>query len=181
MKGKRFFSFLLQLHGKPNEIAKGFALGLFIGMSPFFGLHTFAAIFFSTVLKGNRIASLVGIQITNIFTIPFVYPVTFYAGNWIYPVHPPFSLTADLYGMEIWELVKTVPDVVGTLTIGGVILGLPMAIGSYFMVLHAVKQIQSKNKHRGCQPVRAGFSRKEADRTSGRNRTNHRVNGSTHS
>ena len=146
MKRKRPFSFLLQLHGKPREIALGFALGLFIGMSPFFGLHTFAAIFLSTVLKWNRIASLAGIQITNIFTIPFIYPITFYVGSYIYPVRSSFAFTVDLYEMEIWKLVKTVPDVVATLTVGGIILGLPMALGSYFMVLYAMRQIQAKKK-----------------------------------
>lgn len=138
----------MQLHGKPREIALGFALGLFIGMSPFFGLHTFSALLFSTVLRWNRIASLAGIQITNIFTIPFVYPITFYVGSFVYPVPPSVAFTTDLYETEIWKLVKTVPDVVATLTIGGFILGLPMAIGSYFIVLYACRQVQIKKKAR---------------------------------
>ena len=149
MKNKRLCSFLLQLHGKPREIALGFALGLFIGMSPFFGLHTFSAILLSTVLRWNRIASLAGIQDYQHFynSICLSDHLLLWAASSIPSPHRlPLQPICMKWKYGNW--LKTVPDVVATLTIGGFVLGLPMAIGSYFIVLYAFRQVQIKKKAR---------------------------------
>ena len=42
---KKTYSRFLKIRGNPKEIALGFALGLFVGMSPFMGAHTIIAVF----------------------------------------------------------------------------------------------------------------------------------------
>ena len=40
---KKAYSRFVKIRGNPREIALGFALGLFVGMSPFMGAHTIIA------------------------------------------------------------------------------------------------------------------------------------------
>ena len=46
---KRGYERFLKIRGDPREIALGFALGLFIGMTPFMGFHTASAVFLAAL------------------------------------------------------------------------------------------------------------------------------------
>ena len=48
----------VRLRGLPVEIAKGVALGIFIGMTPTFGFQMAIALFFAYLLKENRLAAI---------------------------------------------------------------------------------------------------------------------------
>lgn len=63
----------------PQRTAAAFALGVFIGMSPFFGLHTVLALLLAFLLRLNRLAVLLGTLVLNPWTILPIYG----AGTWI--------------------------------------------------------------------------------------------------
>ena len=64
----------------PKEIALGFALGLFVGMTPVMGFHTVIAVFFATMFKWNKISAALAVWITNPVTAPVIYGLTFLLG-----------------------------------------------------------------------------------------------------
>jgi uncharacterized protein (DUF2062 family) len=70
----------IKLKGAPREIALGFALGLLIGMTPFFGMHFFSSVLLASLLGWSKIAALVGVNITNVLTAPLIYPVNYWVG-----------------------------------------------------------------------------------------------------
>ena len=70
----------IKLKGAPREIALGFALGLLIGMTPFFGMHFFSSLLLASLLGWSKIAALVGANITNVLTAPLIYPVNYWVG-----------------------------------------------------------------------------------------------------
>jgi uncharacterized protein (DUF2062 family) len=70
----------IKLKGAPREIALGFALGLLIGMTPFFGMHFFSSLLLASLLGWSKIAALVGVNITNVLTAPLIYPVNYWVG-----------------------------------------------------------------------------------------------------
>ena len=72
---------LLRLRKTPDEIAKGLALGVFIGMTPTFGFQMVLAVFFALLLKENRISALVGVWVTNPLTAPFIYAIEYETGR----------------------------------------------------------------------------------------------------
>lgn len=72
---------LIRLHATPEEIAKGFALGIFIGMTPTFGAQMAIAFFFAWMLKENKLAALIGVWITNPVTAPFIYASEYEIGR----------------------------------------------------------------------------------------------------
>lgn len=71
----------VRLRGLPEEIAKGVALGIFIGMTPTFGFQMAIAIFFAYILRENRLAAVLGVWITNPVTAPFIYAAEYEIGS----------------------------------------------------------------------------------------------------
>ncbi|OQY18354.1 MAG: hypothetical protein B6I36_07200 [Desulfobacteraceae bacterium 4572_35.1] len=72
---------LLRLQDQPDEIAKGFALGIFVGMTPTLGAQMLIAVFFAMLLRQNKIAAAVAVWISNPLTAPFIYGLEYETGR----------------------------------------------------------------------------------------------------
>jgi hypothetical protein len=65
---------LLAENTSAEQIALGTAIGVFIGLSPFYGLHTVIALAVALVIKkANKLALLLGIQISFPPVVPLIY------------------------------------------------------------------------------------------------------------
>lgn len=58
---RRWLDALLHVNDTPERTAAAFALGCFIGFSPFLGFHTLIAITLAFFLNLNRVAALLGV------------------------------------------------------------------------------------------------------------------------
>jgi uncharacterized protein len=58
---RRWLERLLHIDDTPERTAAAFALGVFLGFSPFLGLHTVLAILFAFLLNLNRVSVLLGV------------------------------------------------------------------------------------------------------------------------
>lgn len=58
---RRWLDRLLHVHDTPERTAAAFALGCFVGFSPFLGFHTIIAITLAFILNLNRVAALLGV------------------------------------------------------------------------------------------------------------------------
>src|ERR671915_2613168 len=58
---RRWLEQLLHTHDTPERTAGAFALGVFLGFSPFLGLHTILGLILAFALNLNRIAVLLGV------------------------------------------------------------------------------------------------------------------------
>ena len=71
---RKFISWLWNQEGSPSQRALGFAVGIFSGCFPFFGLQTLMGVFLAKILNGNSILAAVGTWISNPFTyVPLYY------------------------------------------------------------------------------------------------------------
>jgi peptidoglycan/xylan/chitin deacetylase (PgdA/CDA1 family)/uncharacterized protein (DUF2062 family) len=59
-------------HKDPFRLSLAVAVGIIIGCSPFFGLHTPCAILAATRLRLNKIAAIIGTNISNPLIAPFI-------------------------------------------------------------------------------------------------------------
>ena len=121
---------LVRIKDHPRVVAFGFALGLFIGMTPFFGGHTVLALIFASLLRVNRLATILGIFITNPFTIYFIYPVNYFVGLLFFP-NTDIPLPSAFNFATLTELFRNAPELIYVLTVGGAILGIPLSAGGY--------------------------------------------------
>jgi uncharacterized protein (TIGR03546 family) len=143
---KRGFDRFLKMRGEPREIALGMAIGVMVGMSPFMGFHTVIAIFIALFLKSNKITAAIGVQITNVFTAPFIYPIIYMVGHAILGVSSLPNPEAYLSVEAVMELLRNSPLIILDLTVGGLALGLPLSILTYWITLKTVENYRRKIK-----------------------------------
>lgn len=128
----------IRLRGLPEEIAKGVALGIFIGMTPTFGFQMAIALFFAYLLRENRLAAILGVWITNPVTAPFIYAIEYEIGRILLGLERarlPAAFTWEAYANLGWDIMF--PLWVGGLVAGGILGSL-----SYFITLRIVPAVK---------------------------------------
>ena len=136
----------VKIRGKPREIALGFALGLFIGMTPTMGIQMPIAIFFAAILKWSKISAAFGVWITNPVTSPFIYGLTYIVGAKLLGLKATLNLPDELTWSIVKEMLKNAPVIFGALTVGGIIIGLPLSVLGYYLSYAAVNRYQQSIK-----------------------------------
>jgi uncharacterized protein (DUF2062 family) len=143
--GKAYDRFV-KIRGQPQEIALGLALGIFIGMAPIMGFQTGIAIFLAALFKWSKISAALGVWITNPLSAPLIYSLTYVTGAWLLGVETGFNLQPELSVIAVEKMLQKAPEVLGVLTIGGIVIGLPLAFISYYISYAAVLKYQKALK-----------------------------------
>ena len=143
---KGLYSRFIRIRGNPREIALGFALGIFIGMTPTMGFQIVLAVFFAALLKWNKISATIAVFITNPFTAPFIYGSTYLVGAKVLGLQKVFKFPEQMSFEAAVEMLKSTPGIFGALTVGSVLIGLPLAIMAYFssylLIINTRKNLQ---------------------------------------
>jgi len=143
---KEWFVRLAGQKGCPREIALGFALGIFIGMTPFFLCHTVTAVLLAAAFGWNRVSAALGVLITNPLTLPFFYGLTYHVGLWLTgpEMDVPFPQTFNLE--TFFWVVQSAPRLLWVMTLGGIVTGLPLAAAGYAVPLWAVRRNRRRRR-----------------------------------
>jgi uncharacterized protein (DUF2062 family) len=132
----------LKIRGTPREIGLGFALGLFVGMSPTMGFQMAIAVFLAAILKWNKFSAVAAVWITNPVTAPIIYGVTYFIGANIIGM-PGIDLTPEAFSVTSFiTFFKQTPRIFWAMTLGGVVVGIPLAIAGYVISHSAVDKYQ---------------------------------------
>lgn len=125
---------LVRLRVEPDEIARGMALGLFIGMTPTFGVQMFLALIFAVLLRQNKIAALIGVWSTNPLTAPIIYGVEYEVGRMLMGMpHPNVAIEFNYDALQELGWLLASP-----LCIGSLVVGIPVALIGYALTLHFI-------------------------------------------
>ncbi|CAB5082324.1 hypothetical protein D3OALGA1CA_321 [Olavius algarvensis associated proteobacterium Delta 3] len=138
----------LRIRGKPREIALGFALGIFCGMSPFFGLQMATAFFFAALFKWNKLSSMIGCWISNPVTMPIIYPVTYLVGAKLVGIEKAYQVPAQMDWTLLIRMLEISPEIISLMALGGVVLGISIAVTGYVLAFSAVKRYQDDIKQK---------------------------------
>ena len=82
---------ILESDGDNKSKALSIALGIFIGVSPFWGFHTVLALSLATVFKLNKFLTFVFSQISLAPFIPFIIAISMYFGSFFVEGKTDFS------------------------------------------------------------------------------------------
>lgn len=132
-------SLILSVKDTPHRISMAFAVGIFIGMSPLFGIHTVLGIAVAYLFGLNRVVTIAGVYITNPWTIIPIYTFSTWIGakclrmNHILPDVDWKHITFSLLLNDFSPLVM--PFIVGT-----VIISIVSSILSYILVYRLTKR-----------------------------------------
>jgi uncharacterized protein (DUF2062 family) len=123
---------LIQIKASPEKISKGYALGVFLGTTPFIGTKVFIALGLTSFLKWNKIASIIGVYHINILTGPVFYSAAFVIGKFITRTTVDISIPQKFNFQEVFTLFLGTPEVLISLLVGGLILGIPLTATAYY-------------------------------------------------
>ncbi len=149
----RIYHRFIRLKGEPRQIALGFSLGVMIGMTPFFGVHILSCLVIASLFGWSKISALIGVNITNVVTIPIIYPLNYWIGANLLGASRQFRWPGNKDVATVLELMRQSPMVLLDLFVGGVVLGVPLAVGGYFFVLRAVRIYRRKRQSSHPKPV----------------------------
>ena len=135
---RKAYERFLKIRGHPREISLGFALGLFVGMSPFMGLHTAIAVLLAALFKWNKIAAALAVWISNPFTAPVIYGLTYLIGAKVLTYENSYALPQQFDLDALLDIIRSAPELIWVLIIGGVVTGIPLAIAGYFCAYFAI-------------------------------------------
>jgi uncharacterized protein (DUF2062 family) len=77
---RRWLEQLLHTHDTPQRTAGAFALGVFLGFSPFLGLHAVMGLALAFLLGLNRVAVILGVYSNLPWILPAYYTIATLAG-----------------------------------------------------------------------------------------------------
>jgi len=139
---------ILSERASPDFIARGWALGMFVGCFVPFGLQLLVSVPLSFAMKCSKIGATVGTLITNPFTILFIYPAQTWVGSrlighalsWGYLEEACGKLArVSLFTSEGWQILGEVGGrVLAGYFVGGLLLALLLTPLTYVCVRHLV-------------------------------------------
>ncbi|MBI5026425.1 MAG: DUF2062 domain-containing protein [Nitrospirae bacterium] len=135
---------IIRIKDTPHRIAISFAMGIFIGMSPFFGFHTIGAFALAWLLRLNKFAAVVGVYITNPLTIIPIYTFSLWFGAKLTGMEEILP-DIDWNQMTFIYLLDKLSPLILPFFVGTTVLGLISAAASYYIIHKAVTNY-SKNR-----------------------------------
>lgn len=129
---------VIRLRATPNDIAKGMALGLFVGMTPTFGVQMVIVLALAVLLRENKIAALTGVWVTNPVTAPVIYGLEYEIGRVL--LHLPRPQMQLQFNYE--SLVELGWQVVLPLSLGSLIFGLVVGSIGYAVTLRMIPVVK---------------------------------------
>lgn len=161
-RGRQGYVRLMRSPGAPREVASGIALGLFLAMLPV--LQTPLAIGVAELLRRvfrvriSRVAALMGTWLTNPLTGAVLYGGAFFLGRplarWLLPQEmlaaPDRALSLSFASAGPFAV-----EVLLSLLLGGILIGLPVAVGGYHLTLSLIARYQRRRVRRVRQRIPA--------------------------
>ena len=143
-KWKTRIKHILSLDNHPGHIAAGFAVGVFISFTPFFGLHTAIAIVAAFLFRLNKLTCITGSWVNTPLTVAPVLVVSYKLGRVLLGRSPrELQIKNELS----WQYAMNLLDKHGTyLLLGTTVIGLLAAIVSYFLCYYLVVRFRRKDE-----------------------------------
>jgi uncharacterized protein len=147
-----------RLQGSPQSLAKGTAIGTFLGITPIIPLHTVLVIFITLLTRTSTVAAFLA---TLIVCNPLTYVAQYYfsivIGNAVTPYHFNWErmkavLVILLAKPGITESLQAIfslgLDAAIVLVVGGSILAFPFSIASYFLSLRFFLKVRDNKRQK---------------------------------
>jgi len=154
----RFYTLkFIRLRGNPRSLAMGTATGILIGISPTIPLHTGAIVAVTLLMRVSTVAAIISAAVVcNPFTMIPQYYLCWFVGNFILPDRLTWDRIKDLLNvithqsfMDSMHTLSSLSfDAILVMLTGGLVIGIPAAIASYYFSLRFFIKIQEKKRQK---------------------------------
>ena len=141
---RAFLDRVKKLKGDPTYVARGMAIGVFIGVTPTIPFHTAIAIALAFIFKASKPAAIVGVWFCNPVTISLFYYGSYKVGALLFRL----DISADLKKMPISEILEMGAEATAAIMCGGIIIGIPFGIAAFFITRSVFYRLQLRRKAR---------------------------------
>lgn len=138
-----FYLRFVRLRGTPEQIARGFAFGVFWGMFPLPGVQMLIAIFTAALFHSNKLAAAAGTWLSNPLTTLPLTAINFHVGQSLLgrewsdlPLHQATSVS---------DYLQLGGDVIGAYLLGCSAVGTIAALVSYSLGIPLVNYFRQRN------------------------------------
>lgn len=126
----------------PEDVAAGWALGMFVGCAIPFGLQLLVSVPLALMMRVSKVGATVGTLITNPVTIFFIYPTqTWLMYNLLFGNREMGELPTEWTRQSVMALSG---PVIISFFIGGLFLALILSPITYFVVKKVVVRYRTK-------------------------------------
>ncbi|OGR05201.1 MAG: hypothetical protein A2511_04380 [Deltaproteobacteria bacterium RIFOXYD12_FULL_50_9] len=162
LKPKRTFRYYTlkfkRLKGDPAFLARGVAIGAFIGITPTIPLHTITILLFAFLLRGSVVAAiLTSIIVSNPLTNVPQYYFSLKVGNMITPYNLSWARFSSIMQLidnhaGFREIITAFgqlgQEALIVLLLGGCVLAAPIAGVAYFLSYSFFRSLQKKRREK---------------------------------
>ncbi|BCS51719.1 DUF2062 domain-containing protein [Geobacter sp. SVR] len=135
---RRRFRAILSLDSHPGHIAAGFAAGVFISFTPFFGLHTPLAIAVAFIFRLNKLTCITGAWINTPLTVVPALVASYNLGRFLRGKPARDLVLRELSWHHIQPYAKSI-------LLGSSIIGFVAALAAYFICYWLVVTFRRKD------------------------------------
>ena len=149
-----FYLRFIRLKGHPSVLARGVAVGTFIGITPTIPFHTILVLIFAIILRGSKVTALLAaVIVSNPLTFFLQYYFSWKIGNWFSPTEHSWDEVSSLldavvngenYRGAFTVLTEIGLDSLVILIGGGIILAIPFTIAFYILSYMFFRSINNK-------------------------------------
>lgn len=151
-----------RLPDQPERVARGFAAGVFISFTPFFGFHFLGSVAIAWALRGNILAALLGTFVGNPVTTPIIAISSVGLGQWMLGIPgvlelPQIARAFGQAGNQLWDnftaiftdkvmhwdrLLDFFHEIYLPYMIGGILPGIAVSLIFYWLTVPLVRAYQ---------------------------------------
>ncbi len=133
-KLKVFAQKIFKIDDSPEKIARGFALGTFIGLTPFIGLQLPISVSIAQICKWNKFAAGIAVYNTNVLTGPFLFGLNYLIGSALIGTENSTNFSTGTVSQLVSTILHSGYSFFLSLIIGGIITGIPSALIAYVVI-----------------------------------------------
>lgn len=141
----------IRLKGDPSTLAKGVAIGVFVGQTPTIPFQTAITLALTMIFRAAKIPAL----LASMLTTPFTYYASWKIGNWLTPwdlswirISAAKRVVQSEAGLTeiLAEFGKLGMETIFAMLLGGVVWATPFAILSYVVSIKFFWAIRNKRR-----------------------------------
>jgi uncharacterized protein len=130
--------YLQRTEASPRFLARGMAVGVFIGCFPFFGLQIVFSVCLAALLRGSKVLAAAGTWISNPFTSIPLYLFNYEVGRVLLGQSRSLKTLVELSSWR--SLMQTSSDLMISLIVGSFLVGGIAGLASYGLTLRLVRR-----------------------------------------
>jgi uncharacterized protein (DUF2062 family) len=152
---------LLHVEDTPERTALAYAIGIFLGFSPFLGFHTLAGLAIAFLFGLNRAAILLGVWTNSPWwAVPF-YMLATWVGMWVTGLWMDWATLKGIFhlgmdegfmGSDFWSRIDSQWGLLLSFLIGSLILCTLLSLVAYPLSLRWIRFYRSRRKQQFAGP-----------------------------